>query len=85
MYRSRCLYILYGYTIGPWDFCTLCAHWYRFHMVACAGGYCEESFQGFQGVTQGEPLYPIIFNMVVDAVVRHWISLVEVGAGSQDR
>ena len=28
---------------------------------------------GLGGVTQGDPLSPTIFNVVVDAVVRHWI------------
>ena len=27
------------------------------------------------GVTQGDPLSPTIFNVVVDAVVRHWVTL----------
>ena len=41
-------------------------------MIAIAGGYYRSSFQGFRGVMQGDPLSPTIFNMVVDAVVRHW-------------
>ena len=28
---------------------------------------------GERGVTQGDPLPPTIFNVVVDAVVRHWL------------
>ena len=42
-------------------------------MVARAGGYYGEAFKGARGVTQGDPLSPTIFNVVVDAVVRHWI------------
>ena len=42
-------------------------------MVAKAGGYYGEAFKGDRGVTQGDPLSPTIFNVVVDAVVRHWI------------
>ena len=42
-------------------------------MVARAGGYYAEAFKGARGVTQGDPLSPTIFNVVVDAVVRHWI------------
>ena len=26
-------------------------------------------------MTQGDPLSPTIFNMVVDAVVRHWVTI----------
>ena len=42
-------------------------------MVARAGGYYGTAFGGERGVTQGDPLSPIIFNVVVDAVVRHWV------------
>ena len=42
-------------------------------MVARAGGYYGEAFKGAMGVTQGDPLSPTIFNVVVDVVVRHWI------------
>ena len=42
-------------------------------MVARAGGYYGTSFGGERGVTQGDPLSPTIFNVVVDAVVRHWV------------
>ena len=43
-------------------------------MVARAGGYYEKSFKGERGVTQGDPLSPTIFNVVVDAVVQHWVN-----------
>ena len=38
-------------------------------MVARAGSYYEKGFKGEQGVTQGDPLSPTIFNVVVDAVI----------------
>ena len=44
-------------------------------MVARAGGYYGKYFKGGRGVTQGDPLSPTIFNVVVDAVVRHWVTL----------
>ena len=44
-------------------------------MVARAGGYYGTGFKGGRGVTQGDPLSPTIFNVVVDAVVRHWVTL----------
>ena len=37
------------------------------------------TFRVFGGVTQGDLMSPTIFNVVVDAVVRHWDSLVVEG------
>ena len=33
-------------------------------------------FKGYYGVTQGDPLYTTIFNMLVDAIIRHWVTVV---------
>ena len=44
-------------------------------MVARAGGYYGEAFKGARGVTQGDPLSPTILNVVVDVVVRHWVTM----------
>ena len=49
-------------------------------MVARAGGYYRAAFKGARGVTQGDPLSPTIFNVVVDAVVRHWVTVMVEGA-----
>ena len=43
-------------------------------MVARGGGYYGTAFKRERGVTQGDPLSPTIFNVVVDAVVRHWVT-----------
>ena len=48
-------------------------------MVARVGGYYVEPFFREIGVTQGEPLLPNIFNVVVEELVRHWEYLVEEG------
>ena len=48
--------------------------------MARAGGYCGAEFKGYRGVTQGDPLYTTIFNVVVDAVVRHWLTVMAKGA-----
>ena len=45
-------------------------------MVAQSGGYYGEPFKVFLGVTQGDPLSPTIFNVVVETVFRHWVTMV---------
>ena len=50
-------------------------------MVARAVGYYGNSFKGFRRVTQGEPLHPTTFNVVVDAVVRNWVEEMVESAG----
>ena len=45
-------------------------------MVARVGGYYGEAFKGAWGVTQGDLLSHTIFNVMVDAVVRHCVTLV---------
>ena len=52
-------------------------------MIARAGGYSGTEFQGARGVTQGDPLSTTIFNVVVDAVVRHWVMVMVEGAEEQ--
>ena len=49
-------------------------------MVARTDGYYRAVFKGDRGVTQGYPLYPIIFNVVVDMMVRHWVTVTVEGA-----
>ena len=67
--RSRCLDILEGYGVGPQSRRLLQTYWRRLTMVARAVGYYGTAFQGARGVTQGYPISPTIFNVVVDAVV----------------
>ena len=49
-------------------------------MVARAIGYYGAAFKGDRLVTHGDPLYPTIFNVVVDEVVRHWVAVMVEGA-----
>ena len=52
-------------------------------MVARAGGYYGAYFKGDHGVMHGDLLSPTIFNMVVDAVVRQWVTVMAEGADEQ--
>ena len=45
-------------------------------MVAMTGRYHIFPIEIFQGVTQGNPLLPNIFNILMDAVMHHWVMLV---------
>ena len=45
-------------------------------MVEWAGRYYSELFQGSCGVTQRDHLSSTILNMVVDALIWHWVMLV---------
>ena len=73
--RSRCLKTLEGYGVGPRACRLLQTYWRKFAMVARAGGYYRTAFQGARGVTKGDLLSLTIFNVMVDAVARHWVTL----------
>ena len=75
LYRSRCLEILEGYGVGPQARIQLRSYWGKMTMVARAGGYYGDAFKGARSVMQGDPLPPTIFNVVVDAVVLHWVTM----------
>ena len=67
------------YRVRPRMDSTLWYYWYNISMVARAGRYYGTPFKGHQGFTQGVPLSPTIFNMVVDAVISHRVTLVAGG------
>ena len=47
--------------------------------MARADGYYRAEFKGDRGVPQGDTLSPTIFNVVVNAVVRHWVTVMVEG------
>ena len=51
-------------------------------MVARSKHY-EAVFKGYRGVTQGDPISHTIFNVVVDAVVRNWVTVMVEGEGER--
>ena len=73
--RSRSLEILKGYRVGDRVRRLLWEYWDKTTIVARAGGYYGKGYKGGRGVTQGDPLSCTIFNVVVDAVVRHWVTI----------
>ena len=82
--RDRCLYTLEGYNMGPMKIRILWTYWARLHMAANVGGHYGPAFQSQRGVTQGDLFSHTIFNVVVDAIIRHWLTVVGVpqeGAG----
>ena len=65
--------------MGHQSWKILQTYWRRLTIVARAGGYYGTAFQGERRVTQGDLLPSTIFNVVVDAVVRNWVTVVIVG------
>ena len=51
-------------------------YWDQLTMAAKAIGYFRRPFKAYWCVTKGEPLSPTIFNVVVDAVICHWVTVV---------
>ena len=73
---DRLFVILAEYGVGPRTIQLLRTYWNRLTMVASAGGYFGLPFKGYRGITQGEPLSPTLFNVVVDAFICHWVTVV---------
>ena len=69
MERGCCLEILRGYGMGPKLARILKNYWKRKRIVPKAGKCLCTSLWTGGGVTQGDPISPMIFNIVVDAVV----------------
>ena len=82
--RGRSLDLLAEYRVGPRTVRIFRMYWDGLTMLAKAGRYFGHQFKGYRGVTQGKPLSPTIFNVVVDAVIYHWLTVVmpsEAGMG----
>ena len=44
-------------------------------MLARSGGYFGLLFKGYHGVNQGDPLSLMLFNVVVGAIIYHWVTV----------
>ena len=69
--------ILVGYGFGPLIERILQHYWYHLSIVARSGRYSGTLFKVHLEVTQGYPISPAIFSILVDAVNCHWVTLVE--------
>ena len=70
MDRGRCLSILEDTCVGPYALRLIKSFWNNEMLVRQAAGYYDRPFKSERGVTQGGPLSPTIFNLMVDAIVR---------------
>ncbi|KAL9183027.1 hypothetical protein ACHAXT_004814 [Thalassiosira profunda] len=75
MDRGRCLEILEGYGVGPNMRRLIKCFWDNALLVCRASGVYGKPFRAGRGVTQGGPLSPKLFNILVDAIVREWLTL----------
>ena len=62
--------ILWEYGMGPNMACFLAHHWDNQHIVPKAGRFLGNFFSTGRGYMQGDLAFPIIFNIMVDFVVR---------------
>ena len=73
--RVRTMAILVGYGVGP----NLCQFiqtiWDGDTLVPKSGGYFGKPLKAERGVRQGDIISPIIFNIVVDCVLREWYQM----------
>ena len=68
--RGQCMEIMRGYGMGQNTECLITHHWYSLMFVYKASRLLGMAFVTGRGVTQGDPTPPMIFNTVVDIVVR---------------
>jgi hypothetical protein len=73
---DQTLGILKGYGMGPCLRGILQTFWDLQHVVAKQGGYFGDPFGVGQGFIQGGLESPIIFNVVCNAVICYWLSII---------
>ena len=70
--RTQAMRILEAYGVGPNIRRLIQAIWDGDTMIPRQAGYYGRAFRARRGVRQGDIVSPLIFNIMVDAVVRHW-------------
>ena len=70
MNRGRCLHILRNCGVGEKAIRLISRFWKHGLLVCRAAGFYGRPFRARRGVTQGGPVSPSIFNLMVDAIIR---------------
>ena len=73
---DRCLDTLAVYGVVHRTIRLLWKYWDRLTMVARSSRYFGLPSKGYCSATQGNLLFPTLFNVVVDAAIRHWVTVV---------
>ena len=68
--RWQIMKILENYGLGPNIRRIIWKYWIQQRAVVRKGKYCGKVFTPSRGVTQGDIISPIIFNILVDSVIR---------------
>ena len=76
LHRGRALDTLQAYGVGPNTRRLIANYWDKQQIAARQAGYHGPCFTAGSGATQGGLLSPNLFNICVDSVVRHWLTLV---------
>ena len=73
-FKSRGI-ILAGYGVGPRTIRILRTYWAWLQMVAKVGSHYRPVFQIHRGIIKGGGVSPMIFNMVVEAFIQNWMTV----------
>ena len=73
--REKTLAILKSYGVGERTTRLLESFWQHHHVIPRASGYHGRCFRAYRGVTQGDVVSPMIFNIVVDCLIQKWKEL----------
>lgn len=70
--RTRTMAILQAYGVGPSTRRLIGIIWDGDTLIPKSGGFYGTPFHAERGVRQGDVLSPMIFNIVIDCVLREW-------------
>jgi hypothetical protein len=83
--HDRTLSVLEAYGAGPHICSIIHMVWNAELVLPSSGGYYGEPFRAWHGVRQGDIISPIIFNIVIDAIVREWYACMDIGTVNEGR